>query len=71
MERIPPQAVFWTIVGITGLSGLGASAIAIVSNMAGHTSPTMDQLFGTFHDGSEQAQKMTRVRMLSRIGDEA
>ena len=37
----------------------------------GSTTAPMDQLFGTFHDGSEQAQKMTRERMLSRIGDEA
>lgn len=35
----------------------------------GSTVAPMDQLFGTFHDGSDDAQKIMRERMLSRIGN--
>lgn len=33
----------------------------------GSTLAPMDQLFGTFHDGSDEAQKAMRARMLERI----
>lgn len=37
----------------------------------GSTVAPMDQLFGTFHDGSDDAQKVMRERMVSRLGDPA
>ena len=37
----------------------------------GSTVAPMDQLFGTFHDGSDEAQTVMRERMLSRLGDAA
>ncbi len=37
----------------------------------GGTIAPMDQLFGTFHDGSDEAQKVMRERMRARLGSSA